>query len=666
MRSKIFIIFLFLTQLITAQKMRIQGRITDEKNRPLAGAMIVDKNTKEILGATDDDGFYSILVSRGQVLVYESIGSKENEVVVGKDNIMNIELKTEAVELEGVEVVHKVTTEIIPEPTDIEIKGDYFVLRTRIRVPKEMAKSNTRMIFQPYIADVTEKDTKPMRPLVLDGREYNLTQDRMYNFNIEEDVLSPYIYYIPEGESKEIIPFKDSIYVDDQTHDYRAEVLITLENYNNVIYRDSFVIAKGTVNPLRFYEYDLDNTGELDSTKYLPKPVLQLRNDKGEVELVFETGKATIDKSVSNNQAEMKRLSDRLYEITSDPNYTLKSFNITGQSSPDGVYKSNLNLAKKRMDFASSEILSQIPASVIEGIEVTTDASVAKWEQVVELLEQDSLNDLALAITEKIDAYPDNIDMQGSRIKRMKDYRPLIVEEYLPQLRRVSYEFGYSVFRTLNQAEIKHLYDTNPEELTRYEYYKLYEGETDPDLKIKYLQEAYEAYPKFLYAAYNLSKESMQNGIPDPTILEPFMNDDDLPTEVLIVQTMSYLGDRKFTEAKAIVDRIPMGESEADDIRAIVNIYNGDYNLGYEMEKGSGSLNEVLLLLALKQDELAWEKAKQLESGVAKHEYVRAMAANRLDLVNEAIMFLEMAFALDPDLRKIASIDGDVNDLLEE
>ncbi len=667
MRSKLlFIIFLFLTQLVAAQKTRIQGKITDDNKRPLAGAMIVDKETQEVLGATDDDGFYSVLVSRGQVLIFESIGSKETEIVVGNDNILNVELEIDAVELDEVEVVHKVTTKIIPEPTEIEIKGDYFILRTRVRVPEEMAKSNTRMIFQPYIADVTEKETRPMRPLVLDGREYNMTQDRMYNFNIEEDVLSPYIYEIPEGESTELIPFKDSIYVDDQTHDFRAEVLITLENYRTILYRDSFVIAKGTVNPLRFYEYELGNIGELDSAKYLPKPVLQLRNDNGEVELVFETGKATIDASVANNQAEMQKLRNRLQEITSDPNYSLKSFKIFGQSSPDGIYKSNLRLAKERMDYASGEILSQLPSSVREGVEVATDASVAEWTQVVDLLKKDSLNELALAITERIETYPGDMDSQGAAIKRMKDYRPLIVEEYLPQLRRVSYEFGYSVFRTLTLPEIKQLYDTKPKELTRYEYYRLYEAEKDPALRTKYLQEAYAAYPKFLYAAYNLSKESMENGNPDPTILEPFMKEKDLPAEVLIMQAMTCLSSKNFTEAKAIVDQIPMSVSQADDIRAVVNIYNGDYDLGYNKEKGSGSLNEVLLLLALKQDELAWEKAKKLPSGVAKHEYVRAMAANRLDLVGEAIMYLEMAFALDPDLRKVASIDGDVNDLLEE
>ena len=42
------------------------------------------------------------------------------------------------------------------------------------------------------------------------------------------------------------------------------------------------------------------------------------------------------------------------------------------------------------------------------------------------------------------------------------------------------------------------------------------------------------------------------------------------------------------------------------------------------------------------------------------------MAANRVDDYIEAITHLEEAFRLDPSLREIAKIDGDVVDLLDE
>ena len=45
--------------------------------------------------------------------------------------------------------------------------------------------------------------------------------------------------------------------------------------------------------------------------------------------------------------------------------------------------------------------------------------------------------------------------------------------------------------------------------------------------------------------------------------------------------------------------------------------------------------------------------------------YIRAVAANRLDNVMDAIMSLDKAFDLEPSLRALAEVDGDVLDLLE-
>lgn len=69
---------------------------------------------------------------------------------------------------------------------------------------------------------------------------------------------------------------------------------LAMENYRNIIYRDSFSIARGTVNPLRFLEYKF-SAFSLTDEKYLPKPVMQLRDTKGEVNLTFLVGKADLD-----------------------------------------------------------------------------------------------------------------------------------------------------------------------------------------------------------------------------------------------------------------------------------------------------------------------------------------------------------------------------------
>ena len=76
---------------------------------------------------------------------------------------------------------------VIPEPTDIEIKGNYFHLKTRVPVPKEMFNSHRRLVLQPSIYDVTLKKRLLMRPVVFDGDTYNTTQNRMYDYDIDKD-----------------------------------------------------------------------------------------------------------------------------------------------------------------------------------------------------------------------------------------------------------------------------------------------------------------------------------------------------------------------------------------------------------------------------------------------------------------------------------------------
>lgn len=659
-RFLLFVLLLISSLAMYAQKSRIQGKILDEQKRPLAGALVVDKETNEVLGASDDDGNYSVLVSKNQLLVFESIGCADKEVNVKGRQVINVTLEAEAVKLPDVEIVSKVTTKVIPEPTEIEIKGNYFHMRTRVRVPEEMAKSNTRMIFQPYIADVTAKKKTPLRPLVLDGREYTITQKRMYEYDINRDPLTPYLFDHSKEEDVSLLPYHDSIYVTDQHHDFRGEVLISMENYTRAFYRDSFVIAKGTVNPLRFFQYDLPST-VLDESALIPKPALQLRADKGEVELVFMPNKASIDFSIPKNVEEVNRLKARLDAIEQDPNSNLQSFEVSGIASPDGFFASNEKLAKQRMSAAASSILEQLSSDTRQFLKIKSDASVATWKDVIDLMEKDSLPE-AEELRKIVETYPKDIDRQGREIKRLKFYKELVSEVYLPKLRRVSYQFEYSVFRSLNNDEILSLYNSDPGQLTRYEFYRMFEMTQDTaKLRVLYNQ-SLNLFPKFLLAANRLAVLNLSQNCANDSILEPFINKK-APQAVIMNQILTLLQKRLYTRANELIEMVPL-TPESEELHGIVGIFNGNFEIAYESIAAKGGLNEVLLLLAMKKNEEAFQKAEKLPSGIAINEYVKAVAANRLDKVGNAIMYLENAIMLDPHLREVASIDGDVNDLL--
>ena len=49
-----------------------------------------------------------------------------------------------------------------------------------------------------------------------------------------------------------MVGYSDSTYVENVNDDFRCDMMVSMENYNRVLYRDTFVIARGVVNPLRF------------------------------------------------------------------------------------------------------------------------------------------------------------------------------------------------------------------------------------------------------------------------------------------------------------------------------------------------------------------------------------------------------------------------------
>ena len=61
------------------------------------------KNTKRTI-QTDFDGKYSIKASKGETLIFSYIGYKTRSIIVGDKNVINVELKADATELESVVV----------------------------------------------------------------------------------------------------------------------------------------------------------------------------------------------------------------------------------------------------------------------------------------------------------------------------------------------------------------------------------------------------------------------------------------------------------------------------------------------------------------------------------------------------------------------------------
>ena len=654
------LIFLLSGVDIIAQNLRVAGVVRGNNEERLAGVTIINKETKKVVGLTDEDGKYSVIVPVNGILNFTCLGYDGQDIKVKGRQIIDVVLVSTAVKIQEVSVVAKIKNKVIFEPSEIEVVGNYFHLRTRFKVPAEMFSSNTRLIVQPTLYNITRKKGVLLKPVVTDGREYTLTQERMYEFDLKNDPLEPYIRKSEMTKNGELVAYHDSAYIENLKEDFRADIRLSLENYNRIVFTDSFQIARGLVNPLRFFEYKLKAKNITDEC-YFPKPELQLRNDRGEVELSFLPGKADINDRDPKNASELAKLRERLSSIETNPDAKLQTFSILGVSSPEGPHDKNLVLAKKRMDLAVNRILSHLNKETLDFLKIQTGSKVETWQTAIEMMRRDSLFGQAQDLQNIVNKYPDSPDKQWRAIIRLPYYRSVIVPHYLPLMRRVEYNFDYSIYRFLTDAEIKELYLKDYKQLSRHEFWRMFEiAESDEEKETIYKQ-ALEVYPKFMLAANNLSALYINQGRPDDSILESFISKD-APEEVLTNQAVALLSNWKYEKADSVVSLIPDGVS-SEYLKSVTRALNGNYEEALATFGQEGGINEVVLLLALKRNDEAWEKAQNLPE-TARSEYVKAIAANRLDKVMDAINHIEKAFELDPSLRDVAKVDADVMDLL--
>ena len=676
LRSITFLVALFLLTVsdVSAQEvMRVLGTVVVKSDgSPCIGVNVSDASTRRVLAMTDVDGTFAVNVRSNARLRFSMVGMKTKEVDVKGKSRLRVVLEEESVSLKEVTISQKrITDKILPEPTDIEVRGNYFHVKTRVRVPREMFSHNTRLVVQPVLNNATRKQVTLMKPMVYDAREYNETPHRLYNFDLNDslagDPLARYITVKSEqtrekGRTNDIIGYNDSIYVEHVKDDFSCDVYMAIENYNRILYRDTTIIARGTVNPLRFLDYSFA-AHELTDSAYFPKKEVQLRDSQGKVNLRFPVGKAVFDSNDPQNASEIDKLRQQIETISQSKGASLSSLELRGQSSPEGRYARNMSLAKMRMDYALGFLKRTLPADMTQGMTFTSDAKVAPWSRVAEILRKDTLASEADRVEAILAAHPGNIEAQGRAIQRLPFYHKIIATRCLPQLRRVDYTLHYNVYRTLTIDEIAQLYAQDYSQLSKYEFFKLYRAEADTAKRVAMMRQALEVYPSFMAAANDLSVQLINHRQYDASLLRPFAGAG-APQEVNVNQLITLLNEGLYASADSVAHFVNDNEL-THTILAVNAVLNSRYDAkNYAAIAKTGKRNEVVMLLAMKLDDAALRMSRQLPDNEAVSHYLRAICLNRTNDPTEAYEELKRAFAMDPSLKEIAKTDGDVTDLL--
>ncbi len=653
-----------------ARTINVRGKVVRQgSHEPLEGVTIRNAETDRLIGTTNMEGQFTVSVDDAGTLLFSVMGSEDLTVPVDGQLNMEVALFPKAHELDEVVVVAKgLSNTLVIEPAELDVKGNYIYLKKFVKIPHKLFSSSVRMIIQPTIYNVTERHLSYLKPVVFDGHRYAITQRRMYDWNEKLDSLTPYrTVKHTSRRTDDVVLISDSLYVPNPKDDFMCVVMSSLENYNRIVYADTFMIARGTVNPLRFLNYSLKGYDMTDE-RYLPQPEVFLRDSEGDMKLVFEVGKSNLDMSLGDNASEINAMLNEFRAIENDPDMTLKSFTISGTASPEGSYDRNLQLANARMQSAMDVIMQSVPESLRKNAKMSADASVARWTEVETLLRQDGHAAEADAVAEVVAAFPGSVDAQSIRMRRLPFYKTLLVNEYLPRLRRVSYEIVTSRYRPLTDEEIAALYAADYRQMSKYNFWRYYRGVADPKIKEEAMRKALEVHPDFLAAATDLSALLINKGKADEDVLAPFFTDTKtwlkMPEESRFDMAVSEMNAMHFSRADSLMADLP-DTPDFHKGKAYCSALNGRYVEVMQEISEDSPLNEVLLLLAMKDNTTAWQRAQKLGDS-AIEEYIKATAANRVDSYLDAIVHLENALRLDPSLRDVARVDGDIADLLED
>lgn len=661
----------------SAQDIRIQGKITDiATGEPIAAVNIIDDGY--VIAYSDIDGNYSCTVARDAELIFYSGQHEEVKIKVNNRQIINVQMQMLTIEIsEAVVTASYGNTTVYVEPSDLQLVGDHFILKTNVRIPRKQFDLNSRFIFQPVLYDATLKDSTYFRPVVIDGFNYHINQQRYFSFDSSKDRLADYVVTNELSQNDNIYSYKDSLYVDPKNvnNDFRSDCYIAINGLfkrdssrpgAKKDYEDTLLIAKGTVNPLRFIEYNIDPQ-ELTDTNLIPKPEMKLLMDAGVSKINFVLGKAKVDENDAESVQNIQSIKQKIQAIVNNEFATLKSIEIVGYASPEGSYKQNLSLAKARTDLILKELAASLDPSVAKFVELTSESVVEPWSKVANMLRETD-PELATYIDDLVYKYADTHDKIIPHMRNHKKYRSFLLQEILPSLRKVEYTLNYSEFRKLKDHEIWDRYNAKTEEISRYEYWRLIDTAPDSLTRYSLISEGLEKYPNFTYVANDMAIQLIKQDSVNLEILKPSLGRR-APEPVIYNQALMALGAREVAMADSLSRLLPMNDTTAY-LKSITAALAGDYEAAYPQLASRGGLNEVLLLLCMERNANALAKCNDLMAtgdynDNAKFWYVHAVCANRTEDIFTAMTSLEMALMLDPSLEETARLDSDAMDIID-
>ncbi len=696
------------------------------------------------IGKLNADGSILVTISEGDVIRIICPGVIENKSVSvkrEKDMDILVELTETFKKATNLGEAKKTSSRLQDAIGELEqkVEGNWVGLILNDLHPRDAyMKKNFRYVLQPVAKHIRSgatsdwKDLTPkkgaveltyLKPLVIDRSEFDITQRRMYDFNILNDSLGQGHRMVvgdtlPYRESKygertladsTKQRFKRSVrnwnidsdktswyYASDLRENYVFYALMAYQDYHRVYRVDTAIIGVGTSRPWIWMDYDFEagfiteeslqrqkwfKGNEREIRKVIPQPANdELQKSSGSVSIIFELGKSVLNLEDSVNRAEVEKMNADIDAILNKDGTVLERITFVGKSSPEGGYAYNLELAKRRRDALKNYLYHRIGSK--GGRWTGDDAVVASWSELIPLLEEDSLTAEANDLRTICEATQEEAE-RGRKVAQLP-YYTMLKDKYCPRLRNTTYTVVFREYRQKSLDEIRESYQENGcDKLSRYDNWMLYTHEEDTTKKMAILKDlVYKSQyhsNDFLFAS-DLQTMLIEAGTPDRDLLTKYVESARygrtpidmgtlVPEEVYYNHITALLHHTDFTGAYQLLHKAHVKNlSSNQTLRNLVEVLYGDRSEAKMEAVANTSLRNHIIVLLMKGDEESDQTAYLLCDSLKKEDlalgyYFSAICQNRLDDEVGAEKSASRAFRLNPTMKTVARYDKDLSSL---
>lgn len=300
------------------------------------------------------------------------------------------------------------------------------------------------------------------------------------------------------------------------------------------------------------------------------------RSEEGSAYITYLPGSSEIRPTLAENHEELEKIAKSLHLAGRDSHGDLAvtGIAITSYSSPEGAWKTNLELSEKRAAALKRYILERF--NLPEGCRVTAQGKGEDWEKLLKLVQNDpnvEAKTEAVRIMRETDVFKGRekqlMDLAGGRTYRY------LMQRYFPELRRSDYRIEYTVPEfDLNYG--REMLEHRPGMLSHYELYTIaFTGyPLGSPMFNKVFRTARSLYPTDRASQFNLGAVCLLEGKTAEAagLLEKFKNDPLAWNNLGVL----YMMQGNFEEAHAYLNRaVGSGNREAvENLKILKRLWN--------------------------------------------------------------------------------------------